>query len=194
VNYILKDKIYNQDKALFYKRYLLSIAYCRGEAISVISYLQGSASYQDKISLFKAIANKNQLVTFATLCAESVLYIFEKKYPKDKRVRECIEYLQGIKDYSILSQVELEEIKKHRDAAYAAADAANAADAAYAYAAYAAYDAANAAADAAYAYAAYAAADAAYAYAAYAAYAAAKRKLQEELNVQFMAKVLKEVV
>ncbi len=96
---------------------------------------------------------------FAVRVAEDVLPIFEKKYPEDTRVRDCIEttkkYLKG--------EVSLEVLIKARSAA-AAAYAADAADAAAAYAAYAA--AAYAAAAAAYAayaaaYAAYAAADAA---------------------------------
>ena len=124
---------------------------------------------------------------YAIACAELVLPLFEKRYPEDMRVRECIEATKGY----IAGTVSLDELRSKRaadadaaaDAADAAADAADAADAAYAAAAaadadadaaYAAYAAAaadaDAAADAAYAAAAAdAAADAAYAAAADAA-------------------------
>jgi hypothetical protein len=141
------------------------------------------------------LVDKRQLVgALADVAALSLKY-YETKYPKDKRVRECINicrrYAKG--------KATDEELKAAADAAYAAAyaaaadayAAAYAADAAYAAraaaraAAYAAYAAYAAAADAAYAaayaadaaaYAAYAARAAAYAaaYAAYAARAAAR--------------------
>ena len=121
---------------------------------------------------------KLQIQLFALENATFVLPFYEKRYPNDKRVRDCVEYikffLEGNGDTDTLS------IKRNDAdaAAYAAADAAAyaasaaAADAA-ADAAAAAYAAAYAAAAAAYA-AAYAAADAAaYAAADAAAYAAA---------------------
>jgi hypothetical protein len=149
-----------------------------------------NCSYDDKIWVARKVLNKNQLVHFGLLCAESVLSIFENKYPKDKRVGDCIRYLMTIDNFENITDKQREEILKHRSAADAAADAA-------AYAAYAADAAAYAAyvdaADAAYA-AAYAA-DAA-AYAAYAAYAdayadaSAARKIQQELNLQFLKVVV----
>jgi len=129
-----------------------------------------------------------QKVQIAISCAERVLPIFEKKYPKDKRPRKAIQaakrYLKNPTDKNKKAAAAASYA-----ASYAAADAA--ADAAYAaaYAADAAADAvaasyaASYAADAAYA-AADAAADAA-SYAAdavaassYAADAAAERKWQ----------------
>ena len=69
-------------------------------------------------------------------CAKRVVPIFEKKYPKDKRVRDCVNvtrrYLQG--------KATKQEVKT---AAYAAADAAYATADAAAYAADAAYAAAK---------------------------------------------------
>ena len=89
---------------------------------------------------------------FAIFCAELALPIYEKQYPNDSRVKDCIEetklFLDGKSSIGDLKS------KHAADAAYAAAAAAYAADAADA-----AY-AAAAAADAAAAYAA-AAADAA---------------------------------
>ena len=78
--------------------------------------------------------------------AESVLHIFEKERPNDKRPREAIE---GIRAYH-RGEITKEDLEDFADAADAAADAA-----------YDAYDAADAADDAAYAAADAAADDAA---------------------------------
>jgi hypothetical protein len=143
-----------------------------------------NVSYEDKIWVAKKLLNKNQLVHFGLLCAESVLSIFEEKYPEDKRVRDCIEYLKTIPDFNNIMAEQQEAIRGNRSAAYAAANAAAHA-AAYAASA-AAYAAANAAAHAAANAAAYAAAYAASAAydAADAAYAA--RKNQQSLNLQLL--------
>src|SRR3990167_3953982 len=92
---------------------------------------------------------------FAIYCVESVLPLFEAKYPDDKRPREAI---AAAKAY-IAGSITLEELENKRSAANAAAaaDAAYAANAPYA---------ANAAAYAAHAATAHAAYAAAYAYAA----------------------------
>ena len=109
-------------------------------------------TYSDKIWVATKLLNRNQLVHFGLLCAESVLNIFEDKNPSDKRVRDCIEYLKTIKDFSNLTPNEKEKIQTATNAANAAANAANAATSATsaAYDAYAA-NAANAATSAAYA-------------------------------------------
>jgi|GEM_PF-684001 len=132
-------------------------------------------SYNDKIWVAKQVLNKNQLCHFGLLCAESVLNIFESKYPEDKRVGDCIRYLIKVKNFEDITKIQKEKIIMHRDAAYAAYAAAYAADAAAAAAdaAYAAYAAAYAADAAAAAADADAYADAADAYAAYTADAAA---------------------
>jgi hypothetical protein len=117
----------------------------------------------------------------AVHCAKQVLPIYEKRYPKDKRIHECVEATEQF----IKGEIDIDTLRKKRAAAYAAATDAAAAyayDAADADAAYAAYAAAYAATDAAYAayadaaYAAYAATDAAYAADADAADDAAYRK------------------
>jgi len=107
-----------------------------------------------------------QKIQYAIFAAESVIKIFEKKYPNDDRPRKAIE---AAKEY-----LKNPSTENKKAAAYAAAYAAYAA-------AYAAADAADAAAYAAADAAAYAAADAAYAAyaAAYAAYA--KKKLQKKI-------------
>jgi hypothetical protein len=112
---------------------------------------------------------KKDSVKLAIYSAELVLPIFEKEYPKDKRLREAI---QAAKRYLRKpSKAAADAV----NAAYAAADAAHAAAYAGVYAVNAAYAGVYAAHAAVYAVnAAYAAADAAYAAdAAHAANAAA---------------------
>jgi hypothetical protein len=144
-----------------------------------LTHVIESNGLQDAIWSFRATtAPCREFITeYALWCAEQVLDIYEKRYPSDNRVRECLE---GIVKYQNgeISRDDLLTLRR-AGAAYAAADAAYAAaDAAYA---------AAAAADTAYAYAA----NAAYAaYTAYTADAAAdgdmreaqKQKLIEMLN------------
>jgi hypothetical protein len=166
-------------------------------------------TYNDKIWVAQRVLNTNQLIHFGLLCAESVLHIFEEKYPEDKRPRNCIEYLMKIDDFSNLTDEQKEEILKHKNAASSASSAAYAAAyaSAYSYAANAANatnatNATNAAASAANATNAAASAAAyasAYSYAANAAYASVSyyaasyaanaddAKLdQQNLNIQFL--------
>ena len=84
-------------------------------------------SYFDKIWIAKKVLNKNELVHFAVLCAQSVLSIYENKYPNDSRVRDCIEYMMNITDFSNLDPTKLNKLKELRSAAYAAYKAACAA-------------------------------------------------------------------
>ena len=147
-------------------------------------------TYKDKVWVSVRLMTKTQKVKFSIKCAESVLHLFESKFPNDKSPRECLEYLKTFNSFENLTQEQKNQIWKVRNAAYAAAaDAAYAASDA-AYAAHAASDAAyaDAYADAydAYAVEAYAAADAAYA--AYAADYA--RKIQEDKNLGFILEVL----
>lgn len=145
----------------------------------------GKSKADDKRLYFKTILKSNGIqdavwalrtLTFEDRClfqadvAESVLHIFEKKYPDDKRPRKAIEAVRNYKAKGI-SLDELRGKKRDADAAaYAAYDAA----------AYAA-DAADAAADAD------ADADDATAYAAAAAaYAAARRKKWIEIEQLFI--------
>ena len=117
-------------------------------------------TYSDKVWVATRLLKRPQLVKWGALCAQSVLHIFEAKFPNDKAPRVAIEAtLAGVMTDEIL-----ENARKSRYTADAAYANANDADAdAYAAAAAAAY-AADAAADAAYA--AYAAAYAAVAVAA----------------------------
>jgi hypothetical protein len=149
---------------------------------TIEDFLNWDISIKDKFFFLRNYCDltlRNKL-DMALMCAKVVLPVYEKEFPNDSRVMECIHatelFLNG--------EITLEQLREKRAAADAAYDAANA-DAA-AHAAYAAYAANAAAADAyAYAYAnaanaANAAAADAYAYAyaanaanAYAAYAAA---------------------
>ena len=160
-----------------------------------------NVSYEDKIWVSTRVLNRNQLVSFAVLCADSVLHIFEAKFPEDKRVANLLIFMKSIKDFSNITdaeKVELERLRTEtRNAANAAARSAYCTAAAYAAARSAYY---TAAADTAYYTAA--AADTAAAYAAYytaadadatdatatAAYAAA-RKQQQDLNLTFLKQV-----
>ena len=99
-------------------------------------------AYEDKIWVARRLLNKNQLVHFAVLCAQSVLSIYENKYPDDNRIKDCVEYLMTITDFSNLSNKQREKLIELREGTYQARRFAYAADAADA-AAYAA-DAADA--------------------------------------------------
>lgn len=132
-------------------------------------------SYEDKIWVAKKMLSSKQLVRWAALCAQSVLHIFEDKYPNDKRPRECIDFLlSGREDKS--------ELEKHKRAASTAAMDAYAVAAAYAAAAAAVHAANTAAADAADA-----------AYAADAADAAVARKAQQSKTIEFLKSLIKEL-
>jgi hypothetical protein len=148
-------------------------------------------TYNDKLWVLRRVMNAAQARTFAILCADSVVPIYECQYPNDNRVRNCLNFLKSIKDLVNLTDKDKDELKAHRDAASAAyaasaadADAASAADAA----AYAAYAASAADADAA----AYDAADAAAsaASAAYAASAADAKIHQQELNLEYLKQAM----
>lgn len=142
-------------------------------------------THDDKIWVAKRALNRNQLVHFGLLCAESVLNIFEAKYPEDKRVRECIEYLMTIKDFSNLTEEQKDEIRKHRYATYAAYSETYSATDAASYAASSAVDAVDAVDAGDSTYSAIDAASAAAA-ATEASAADAARKKQQELNLQLL--------
>jgi len=88
-------------------------------------------TYGDKIWVTQRLLNKYQLVHFAILCAQSVLSIYENKYPNDKRVGDLLSFLVSISDFSNLSSEQHLKLRDLRSAAKAAADA-DYADAAYA--------------------------------------------------------------
>lgn len=86
-------------------------------------------TYSDKVWVFTRLATHIQNVKWSLLCAESIIHLYETKYPKDNRPRLALETANAFI---------LDPSEKNKDAA----NAANAA-------AYAAYAAANAAANAA---------------------------------------------
>ncbi|MDC7243953.1 MAG: hypothetical protein PQJ44_08625 [Sphaerochaetaceae bacterium] len=142
-----------------------------------------SNGIKDAVWALRAVENKKTTILFCADIAESVLPIFENKYPNDDRIRKCIE---GIRLFAN-NEISKDKLRKLQKAAYTAAAYTDAADAANA-----AADAANAAADAVVAVvanaadaadAAYAAADAAAdAVVANAAYAAAWNNFKKLLE------------
>lgn len=115
----------------------------------------------------------NKVLLFCSDVADSVISIFEKKYPEDKRPRKAIEAIRAYAQGEI-SKDELNVAAVDAYAAYASADASVVA------AAYAAYASAASSAASAYAYAV--ASASAYAYAA--AYASASAAVRHEKWVE----------
>ena len=95
----------------------------------------------------KGWSTRQQIVLVACDCAELVLPIYEKKYPDDKRVRNCIEVTRKWAN----GKATIEEVRQARRAAYATPTPPHADAAARRRRRHAAYAAADAA------YAAYAA-------------------------------------
>jgi len=73
-------------------------------------------SYGDKMWVAERIIKRNQAVKWAILCAESVLPIFENRYPVENRLSDCINFLKTVKDFNSLTDVEMLEIKNYVDA------------------------------------------------------------------------------
>jgi Immunity protein Imm5 len=101
-------------------------------------------SQSDKLWVAFRLMSKQNVMLASAEIAESVLNIFEEKYPNDKRPRQAIEAMRAF----VKGKISRANLGKARNAAAYAADAAYyaayAARAAYA-AAYAAYDATAAA-------------------------------------------------
>ena len=173
------------------------LSFINKDNISIHDIINSEIKLNDKFWFLRnktnlTLDNKKQLTL---ILAEVVLEIYNKKYPDDKRIANCI---QGIKDFNanIISREEFNVLRNKcwdakREATAAATAAAYAAYAAYAYTADAAYAATAAAADAATAavYAAYgyaaAAADAATA----AAYAVAAATAADAADADVDAKI-----
>jgi len=71
--------------------------------------------YGDKAWVAVRVLTKNKRVKWAMLCVESVVHIFEAKYPYDRCLSNCIRYLKTVKDFNSLTDTEREEIEKHLD-------------------------------------------------------------------------------
>jgi len=148
-------------------------------------------SYSDKVWIAEKVLTKNKRVKWAILCAESVVHVFEKEYPDERCISNCIRYLKTVKDFNSLTDTEREEIERHLDIIQKALPA---------YAAFAAHYAAHAARYALYVAAYNATTDAAIAaiYATESAFYAAKnagedftaaKHNQQALNLQFLKQV-----
>jgi len=72
-------------------------------------------AYSDKVWVAEKVLTQNQAVSWATLCAESVVHMFEAKNTDDKILNNCINFLKTINDFDNLTDTEREEIEKHRD-------------------------------------------------------------------------------
>ena len=117
------------------------------QEISIRDILK-SNGIKDAVWALRAVDDKTNVYMFCADVAESVLNLFENKYPDDKRPRKAIEATRKYANKEISKEELSAAADAAADAAYAAANAyaAYAADAAYA----AAANAADAAADAAY--------------------------------------------
>lgn len=150
--------------------------------LHIVDFLKlENITYNDKIWVWKKVATINEAALFGLKCADSVLHIFEDKYPNDKRPRLA---LDSVRTY--LDNPTEENKKECREASYDAAFAA------YDVYATAAYSAAYSAAYAAYAVIAYSTAYTApyvAAYAADAADTAAAGKTQQDKNIQFLIEI-----
>jgi len=74
-----------------------------------------NVAYSDKVWVAEKVLTKNKRVKWAILCAESVMYIFEAKYPDDKSLSDCINYLKTVNDFDDLTYAEKSKIEKHLD-------------------------------------------------------------------------------
>jgi hypothetical protein len=133
-----------------------------------LGYILDLLGIKDAIWALRSIEADKEIRLFACDCAESVLHIFEEKYPEDKRPSKAIE---TSRNYAI-GKATREELDA---ASYAARDAAWDAWDAARDAAWDAWDAARAARDAA----ARAASDAAW---------AAEKQKQKELFIKYFCK------
>jgi hypothetical protein len=123
------------------------------EPLSIATIIE-SNGIKDAVWALRAVEGKDKEIRlFAADCAESVLHIYENKYPNDDRPRKTI---QAARDYAngVIGKYELDAAWAAESAAWAACAAWDAWDAAWAAwaagaAAWAAWDAAGAARDAA---------------------------------------------
>jgi hypothetical protein len=141
---------------------------CESDPIKIIDLAMKMNRFDWANWFIVRVMNYRQYVSYSIFAAEQVIYIYEAKYPADKRPQIAI---------AAARQCLIDPSKKNKDAAaaaYAAADAAAAAS-------YAAYAAAHTAA----AYAAYAAA---------AADAAADKKDMRVKIINYGISLLKEAI
>lgn len=165
-----------------YKNFLQHYSEFNGTLVEFLNLSE--ITYDDKIWVAQRLITKNQAVRWAIYTSESVLPLWQARYPEDGRVEACHLATRAYVESPTESNLSiLQEARQRARSAYAANAAAYAANAA-AYATYATYAAAYAT------YAANAAASAAYATAD--AYDDAARKTQQEKNIQLLIKSIKE--
>jgi len=175
--------------------------------MTMVEFLQlEHIPHNNKEWLIRKMVNVNILKWWSLECAKSVAHIYNKKYPNDNRVNEC---LKANKDF-LLGLISLDELLIKRRAATAASSTSYDVDAAFAAAAAASDDDGASYASDASAYAAYSYATAAYTAYAYASYATASyaanayayddddsayaKKEQWDINFMLLIRILKEEV
>lgn len=88
-NIIIANEVINYSNKFFKKLYNVK------ESINTYGLKEfielDNVTYNDKVSIVTNLFTKEQNIKWAILVAESVLHIFEDKYPNDKRPREAIE-------------------------------------------------------------------------------------------------------
>lgn len=103
-----------------YQRHEMEERVLKGRAeISATDFLACNIPIKDKYWFFcRKVFTKEQNQQIALQLAELVLPIYEKKYPKNKSPRKCID---AIKKY-LAGEIKIDELRKFRSAAaYAAA-------------------------------------------------------------------------
>ena len=117
---IEKDFI-NKNKGCYSEEQLNNCSFMKQEEFTLQDILNSEISLKDKFWFVRRKLNtKEQNQQISILVAEAVLFLYELKYPEDKRPREAIEaaknYLKGI-----INLDELIEKRQNSSDAYAAA-------------------------------------------------------------------------
>jgi len=94
-----------------YENYLEHHAEFNGSFIEFLDL--PNLEYADKIWVTKNVLTKHQAINWSILCVESVVHIFEAKYPDDRYISNCIRYLKTVKDFNSLTDAQVLEIERH---------------------------------------------------------------------------------
>src|SRR5438874_2346244 len=93
--------------------YLMSLSFMQSDKITLESILNSEIKLKDKYwFVCKKLATKSENQQIAIGAAEIVLFIYENKYPEDKRPREAI---RAAKDY-LAGIIGMDELRKKRAA------------------------------------------------------------------------------
>ena len=78
-------------------------------------------TYEDKVWAMTRLITQNQNILWGVKCAYSVLAIFEKDFPSDKRPRKLLAFMSKIKDLTNIPSENLVKLIKLRKNAHLAA-------------------------------------------------------------------------